>query len=407
MITRVKVKNYRSLAEVDVRLSPLTVLVGPNGSGKSNFVDVLRFVSEALRLGLDQAVMKRGGITSLRRWSSGRPYDVEISLTVENDNFYGEYVLTLASGRGGAYRVKREFGFCRGKDAEGEFEIRNGKWITPPPLFHFFEKICTDLKLPIPDSLSFLFEDISPISLGLPIGGTFPSSPPTITINVPPFDRLYDILWQMGFYTIFPNALREPQKPANPYPLEEHGANLASVLRDMKKKGKWWPDLTLALGAITEGITDLKVEQVGGYLATYFKHEVEGEKAHWFDALQESDGTLRVLGLLTALYQDPPPSLLAMEEPELTVHPGALDVLYDVLNEAATKRTQVLLTTHSPDLISQFSVDQLRAVELVQGITEIGEVHEVQRQALKEKLFSAGDLLRIEGLRRQTEPVES
>ncbi len=380
MITRVKVKNYRSLADVDVRLSPLTVLVGPNGSGKSNFVDVLRFISEALRLGLDQAIMKRGGITSLRRWSPGRPYDIEISLTVEeSDDLEGEYELTLASGKEGAYRLKREFSFCRGKDGEIEFEIIDGKWVTLPHTL-ISGGIIDPTKLVLP----FL-------ALYVPLR--------------PSFSDLYNILQRMGFYTIFPNTLREPQKPGPLYPLDEHGANLASVLRDMKKQGEWWPDLTAALGAITEGITDLRVRQVGGYFVIQFKHEVEGEKVYWLDASQESDGTLRVLGLLTALYQDPLPSLLAMEEPELTVHPGVLGVLYDVLDEAATKRTQVLLTTHSPDLISHFSADELRAVELAQGVTEIGEINEVQRQAISEKLFAAGDLVRIEGLRRQEESV--
>ena len=112
-ITPVKVKNYRSLADVDVSLGPLTVLVGPNGSGKSNFVDVLRFISEALRLGLDAAILKRGGITAIRRWSLRRPYDVEIGLTIKGENFRGEYALTIGSKAKGAYHVKREF--CKGE----------------------------------------------------------------------------------------------------------------------------------------------------------------------------------------------------------------------------------------------------------------------------------------------------
>jgi len=53
LITRIRVQNYRSLGEVDLKLGKLTVLVGPNGSGKSNLVDVLSFVSDSLRRGLD------------------------------------------------------------------------------------------------------------------------------------------------------------------------------------------------------------------------------------------------------------------------------------------------------------------------------------------------------------------
>jgi AAA15 family ATPase/GTPase len=57
-ITHVSVRNYKSLAEVDVDLGPLTVLVGPNGAGKSNFVDALRFVSYSLWLGLDVQIVR-------------------------------------------------------------------------------------------------------------------------------------------------------------------------------------------------------------------------------------------------------------------------------------------------------------------------------------------------------------
>ncbi|MGC8945575.1 MAG: AAA family ATPase [Anaerolineae bacterium] len=69
-IHRLEVRNYRSLAEVSLELSPLTVLVGPNGSGKSNIVDVLRFISDAMNLGLDSAIGKRGCTSTPARWPS-------------------------------------------------------------------------------------------------------------------------------------------------------------------------------------------------------------------------------------------------------------------------------------------------------------------------------------------------
>ena len=85
-ITNATVKNYRSIADLTIQMSRLTVLVGKNGSGKSNFVDVFHFVSEALQFGLDSAVTNRGGIGRIRRWSSkGRPSDVLISLHLVSD----------------------------------------------------------------------------------------------------------------------------------------------------------------------------------------------------------------------------------------------------------------------------------------------------------------------------------
>jgi predicted ATPase len=64
-LTRVRIKNYRSIAECDVTLSPLTVLVGPNGSGKSNFLDALRLLSDAVATTPYQAVDTHGGLTAI------------------------------------------------------------------------------------------------------------------------------------------------------------------------------------------------------------------------------------------------------------------------------------------------------------------------------------------------------
>ncbi len=92
--------------------------------------------------------------------------------------------------------------------------------------------------------------------------------------------------------------------------------------------------------------------------------------------------------------------MMGIEEPELMVHPGALGVLADQIH-AASHRGQIILTTHSPDLISRFSAKYLRIVELVNGVTKIGPLNEDQRKIIEDKLFSGGDLLRIEGLSRR------
>ena len=88
----------------------------------------------------------------------------------------------------------------------------------------------------------------------------------------------------------------------------------------------------------------------------------------WMDLALESDGTIRLLGLLTGLNHVRSLPLIGIEEPELTVHPGALTALSDVLKEA-TRRSQLVLTTHSPELIDRITgfrdVDPMRIVELV------------------------------------------
>ncbi len=378
MLTKLHVRNYRSIEEATLDFDPLTVLVGPNGTGKSNIVDVLRFIRDSLRLGLENAILNRHGMDALRRWSpDGRPYDVQVGLQFEIQDGAVEYTFTLGGDRREEYRVKQEryTGTQRGRSFG--YEIREGRWIRPP----------YDERLP-----RAVFEG----QVGEPVG---PEPQvllfwPRIFSSAAPEARF---LLNMSFYTIYPDLLREPQKAAHPYPLDERGQNLAGVLKNLKNGNRRaFEALLEALTLAVPGVSDISVIQTGGYLVTRLHH---GESGPVFPLAQESDGTLRLLGLLTALYQSPPRSLLAIEEPELTIHPGALSVLRDVLLEAGT-RSQVIITTHSPDLLYGLPAESLRVVEKVDNVTLVGKVSEKQRRAIAEKLFSPGELMRMEGLQR-------
>jgi predicted ATPase len=361
-ITQISVKNFRSLADVTVPLDALTVLVGRNGAGKSNFIDVLRFVADAVQRGLDNAITERGGMGRLRRWSKkGRPFDVTVDLIFSTEaEAEIQYTFTLGSEKRNEYSVKREF-YRYG--AAVQYEIVNGKW-----------KIGT----------SFHAQNTSLI---LPLLSERP--------EIKPF---YDFLTSTSFYSIFPNdELRNPQRPSNEYPLERYGRNMASVLRAFLKTSDRHKEVIQNLGAAIPGVTDIDVKAISGFLVTHLRHDDDS----LFDLSQESDGTLRILALMIALYQEPYRTLLTIEEPELTIHPGAAGILCDVIKEAAT-RSQMIVTTHSPDLISRFDVNDLRVVERTHEGTKIGIVDEAQRAAIEDQLFQASDLLRIDGeLRRQ------
>ena len=128
-------------------------------------------------------------------------------------------------------------------------------------------------------------------------------------------------------------------------------------------------------------------------------HQRDGgtERGLWFDLSQESDGTIRLLAMLTALFQDPAPSLLGLEEPELAIHPGAMAALAETMQEAAL-RGQVLVATHSPDLINLLPIESIRAVTAENGSTEVGRVADHQLKSVRDKLFLPGELHSMEGL---------
>jgi predicted ATPase len=371
VITQLNISNFRSLGEnVELTLGPLTALVGLNGSGKSNAVDALRFLSECLRDGLDTAVSRRGDFMALSRRSS-RPIsllgelNVGLSVKVTTARGTGQWAFVLGQDDSFELHVLREMAFWQPAahpEVQHRFDVENGNWRVRP------------------DSLSPALERSS-LALPLIAGDSR-------------FHELAAELKNVAIYQIFPNRLREPQKPNPARPMLEHGENWASMLKAMGA-ATWKPDLVAALARIVGDIDDISVDQVGSFLTVLFRH---GEFIGWFDASQESDGTLRCAGILTALLQSPPLTLTGIEEPELTIHPGAIPVLYDFFRQAA-RTSQVLLTTHSPELLDLLDVEEVRVVERKDGVTRIAPLAEEQRDAVKRSLLTPGELMRSEGLR--------
>jgi predicted ATPase len=187
--------------------------------------------------------------------------------------------------------------------------------------------------------------------------------------------------------------------------MDRHGANWASILKD-QETDTWKNDLVEVLSRLTGDIDDIRVQPVAGYLTVQFEHllELDAQRKKWLDPVQESDGTLRVAGMITALLQLPRPTLIALEEPELTVHPGVLRLLRDYMQEAAD-HGQVVITTHSPDLLDLLDTDAVRVVSRRNGVTTVDELDEGQRDAVKSGLFSLGDVFRSEGLKQASAPA--
>lgn len=404
MITRVQVKNYRSIEDADVQMEPMTVLVGRNGSGKSSFVDAIKFVRDALRIGIENAITDRNGFSSIRRWSPGRKHQVKIVLTIDQGDFYGNYEITLSSDGEGfkilrekaSYRNKMRIRFLGGPknnilpdfdgseaeyDDEDKFERHGKNWVTLP------KSLQNDSK-----NIKYLFnQPLEATALALPTLSLFGG-----------FNHLQQYLTG-DFYTIFPNTLRIPQKPMAERVLNDHGDNFVSVLQHITRDKVQKSEIVSVLSRVVEGVCDIRVRPVGSFLVAELQHQdlaqENGESGPWFDLSQESDGTLRMLGLLAALYQSSDESsLLALEEPEIALHPGALAILADELL-AASRRRPILVTTQSPDLIARFPAANLRVVERVEGVTKISPLEETQRRIIEDQLFNAGGLMRIEGLR--------
>jgi predicted ATPase len=347
MIKELKVSNYRSIGqEVLMPLGRLSIMVGPNGSGKSNLLDVLSFIRDAVLQGLPAAVIHRGGINAVRRHSRGRPYDIHIEITIENEDITGCYGFVVTGDRAEDYRVKSEWASCEELvGEEGSFK-RNYQNIV---------------------NLEGAAPRIDPQSLVLTrLGGD------------ERFKPLVDYLSSMRVYSIFPDTLRAPQKFDIERPMKSHGENWVSVLKELGETER--QELKSGLLKLTGDIEDVRVTSAAGYLVPEFKLKADSTKdKKWFEAARQSDGTLRVAGLITALVQQPPLTLVGIEEPELTVHPGALPMLYDYMKQAS-EVSQVIFTTHSPIILDVVDVDTdlLFSVDRTDGVTSVRQLTDEQ-----------------------------
>lgn len=367
-VSEVYVQNYKSIGEVYATLAPFTALVGPNGAGKSNFIDCLAFVQECLSGSVELAFKNRGGIAAVRRRSGGHPTHIGVRLgLVLDEELTAEYAFRIAARPRERFSVARERCVVRRLMApDVGFDVRHGEFSQPIP----------DIRPKISADRLALFAASA----------------------TEEFRPVYDFLTSMRFYSVEPGRLRELQDPDPGEALKRDGSNAAAVLKRLAEadgKGGRYDRVCRLLSKVVDGLERVEYRAVGQKETVEFRQDV-GLKHPWrFAPLSMSDGTLRVLGLLLAVYQPGAQSLVAIEEPEATVHPAVSELVVQVLLDAAEDR-QVLVTTHSPDILDykELGDTQLRAVITERNRTLICPVSAVTRDAIREQLYTPGELLR-------------
>ena len=153
--------------------------------------------------------------------------------------------------------------------------------------------------------------------------------------------------------------------------LSEDFDNLPNVLSWLSRNVPLKRQILKYLGDVGQGLEDYAISALGGRVGLYVQ---EGD---WtVSATRMSDGTLKFLALIAILLHPTPPPLLFLEEPELGLHPDMIPTLADLLRDAAT-RTQLIVTTHSRDLIDCFTAtpEMVRVCEKRNGQTVIGPAH--------------------------------
>ncbi|HEX3528020.1 MAG TPA: AAA family ATPase [Thermoanaerobaculia bacterium] len=375
-IRQVQIRNYKSIGRAVVDLEPFTVLVGANGTGKSNFVDALAFVQECLSHSLDQALSRRGGVRVHSPWESEEPALTGLRLLIElSETQLADYSFEIGWSSRAPARVSHErCQLWQRGEKRTSFEVTEGRFL---------------------DEIPGIRPQISSDRLAL-----FAAS------ATDEFRPLYDFLKSIRLYSIDPSAVGLPQTVTAGESLDSRGSNAAAILQLLQQKE---PDryelICRLLARAVKGVQKVWSSVEDGRATLDFIQDI-GYSGH-FSGREMSDGTLRLLGLLLAVYQPQRPSLLAIEEPEATVHPAMAELVLQVLMDAAHD-CQVLITTHSPDLLDAKELDdrQIRVVTKQQGRTSIAPLAQASREAIREHLFTAGELLRSNELGQDVQAAE-
>ncbi|MDX2066475.1 MAG: AAA family ATPase [Fimbriimonadaceae bacterium] len=224
----------------------------------------------------------------------------------------------------------------------------------------------------------------------------------------PGFRPLYDALCRIQCYNLNPAVMAQPRKSEAFDNLLHDGSNIAGAIRSLQRNRADFDQIIEYLSEIVPGVESVSPKQVDTYETLEFRQRLTADLRAWkFSASSMSDGTLRALGALVALFQsgNETPLLIGLEEPEAAVHPAALSVLLRAILVASQHR-QLLITSHSPDLLDDQSlpVGSVFVADKRRGATIIGPVDRASQSAIKRGDFTVGDLLRQDQLELELGP---
>jgi predicted ATPase len=369
-ILRIRLTNFLSYRSAVLDLGDFVTLVGPNASGKSNAVSAIKLLREIPFHGLPAAIARRGGFDQLRHRSKGHPYNPAIRVDFQFKNSKPSfYELKLSAEAGKRYRVRQERAELDLGGLQASFENVSGRftwqdWNTEE------NKLATQV-IRLPEGQS-----------AITVAGSLASY------------IVSDVLQSMQTVEINPSRVGELQEPSSTREFEPDGSNVSSIFESLDSRQRI--DLVDELSAIIPGIKRIEVRRFADKVTLAFFQDT-GKGSREFLAKQMSDGTLRAFSILLAMKQASKLSLLVIEEPEIAIHLGALRTLVDILQQES-ETTQVLITTHSADILDAINMDSLRVVWSDFGASQISRVAAHSREPVRRGLITPGELLRSNSL---------
>ncbi len=342
-IESIRVENYRALRKVELdKLTPMTVLLGPNGSGKSTVFDVFNFLSECFQFGLRHAWDKRGRGKELKSRGASGPIIFELKYREKPKTPIITYHLAIDEGSKGPEVVEEWLQWRRGTRGQPfrflEFRRGIGRAVSGEEPDEKDQRIDTNLR--------------SPDLIAVNTLGQFTDHPRIAAL------REFITDWYVSYLSI--DSTRNQPEAGPQERLSQGGENLPNVIQYLKEQHA--EHLERIFGVLRARIPRLERVDADpmpdGRLLLQIK---DAPFAQPVLAKFASDGTMKMLAYLTLLYDPEPPRFIGIEEPENFLHPRLLPELAEECR-AASERSQLLITSHSPFLLNAMRAEEVRVL---------------------------------------------
>lgn len=408
MLTRIEIDGFKSFEKFDVSLSPFVVILGTNASGKSNLFDAIRLLSNLATKDVSEALKDMRGepLEQFRKDSNGHVR--EMSLAVEvlvdptvRDPWGTEVELTHTRIR---YEIKLERRELRpgvervvvSHEVATPILRKDDAWSSGPQFSSWFRAQQLKYKRSVPlletqtNGGSNYFEIRQDGRQGRKRPAVGAEASVLSSITNTEFAHLYALREEMRGWRLLqldPLLLRKPSPLGSPDILQTDGANLAAVLARIKAETRTQtrPDGVLSaiaaqLNSLVPGVKRIDVEPDD----REYRVEISMRDGIPFSSRVVSDGTLRILALLTLLNDPRHRGVVCFEEPENGIHPARLgqlvgtleDTVSDLRGLEADERqplSQLLLNSHSPvvlaSLMRQGITGSVRSVMFADMVT--------------------------------------
>jgi len=358
-LKRLEIRNYKSLRNVVIEPTPLTVLVGPNASGKSNFADALDFLSEVYRSDLEGAVAKKGGYENIcyrHAKRSSAPIRFRVEFHIEDTHLSGVLVASYDWDGSSLF--------------DHTFELRTTSRGLRSPFRISFEELSV-LLLPSRETVLHLLRDEGEARLEkipknlrslverFALRGLSDSKLAALPVDKIALGGLGGIQ-SLRLFQLNPSHCRQTGVSTPNPNLDRFGANLPIVIEFLKKwHAPAYEQLLATARRIMPSLESIETDFTHTKTLGLFLRE-SGFKRPWTSE-DISDGTIQTIALLAATF-DPRIKILVIEEPENSVHPWAIRTFMEAFR-LASKQKQIFLTTHSPILIDQIRPEELWVVQ--------------------------------------------